>query len=453
MARRAPRCPASSSESRRWGPGQSPRRVRSLTTVGGSRSSTCTGMSAYTIAASKIGYLDGGHGRELVPPTSSARSRSNPANGFRLKVPIWRPGSVFGVVRAKPAIPSLASTSASSYDSCFRVARTCCRPDDRPRTIAVPIASRASARPYVVQVRRSTPRCRLSLAAMQPTGDPDGVVDSTNEPSRRRAFSLPPPPVNGRQMTSTDGVSSRGDVGCTSHHHRASVRRRSIRRGRGPDARAGIARVRSRYRTAGGAAVSDAAAAAARPREARTGAETATAFVDASGRFTFLYVPAGTYTIDAAPQISEFTTNNAGPRMYLPMPPGRYGWRRDTVETPTGMRFVSTDFRGGAGANYFGRSTLTVGSTDVRDYTLQLRPTATMRGQIVTEIVPTPRVLLPLPPQFSIRLDPAGGDAAFGRRGPAPASRLPASERSPSHRSKGAPSRSPTSYPASSGSA
>ena len=376
------------------------------------------GNTAYTIAAAKIGYLDGGHGRE-IGPADELRQISIKSDEWvsGLKVPIWRPGSVSGVVRDEAGDPVvgvyvrvLARVRIQGREELAAGPMTLT--DDRG---AYRIAGLGPGR-YVVQV----PSVHASLPPgasqrFQPTGDPDGVVD-IDETSRLVVgrFPLPPPPVNGKPMAYPMAF----------HPAAALIAQAATIELRYGDDRAGVDVVLIPV------PASRVSGVVVGPPEALQfltlrlvppgleslgqGAETATAFVDASGRFTFLYVPAGTYTIDAPPQISELTTNNAGPRMYLPIPPGRYGWSRDTADTAAGLRFVSSDFRGGAGANYFGRSTLTVGNTDVRDYTLQLRPTVTLRGQIVTEIVPTPRVLLPSPLQFSIRLDPAGGDAAFG---------------------------------------
>ena len=75
---------------------------------------------------------------------------------------------------------------------------------------------------------------------------------------------------------------------------------------------------------------------------------------------------------------------------------------------------MSTDFRGGAGANYSGRNSVTVGSTDVRNLVIPLKPNGTIRGRLVTEVGPTRNILPPPKMPFTITLDPAGGDAALG---------------------------------------
>jgi carboxypeptidase family protein len=380
------------------------------------------GDTAYTIAASKIGYLDGGLGRDTGPADDLRQVRINTDEWVsNLKVTIWKPGSVSGVVRDETGDPVvgvyvrvLARVRIQGREELAAGPMTVT--DDRG---AYRIAGLGPGK-YIVQV----PSVHASLPPgasqrFQPTGDPDGVVD-VDETSRLVVgrFPLPPPPVNGKPMAYPMAF----------HPSATLVAQASTIELRYGDDRSGVDVTLTPVPASRVSGVVVGPAEALQFLTLRLlppglenlgqGAETATAFVDPSGRFTFLYVPAGTYTIDAPPQISELTINNTGPRMYLPIPPGRYGWNRDTTEVKTGLGFVSTDFRGGAGASYFGRSSLTVGNADVRDYTLQLRPTVTLRGRIVTEIVPTPRVLLPTQ-QFSIRLDPAAGDAAFGAPRPA----------------------------------
>jgi hypothetical protein len=272
---------------------------------------------------------------------------------------------------------------------------------------------------YVVQV----PSVQASLPPgasqrFQPSGDPDGVVD-IDETSRLVVgrFPLPAPPVNGRPMAYP-----------MAFHPAATMvgQATTIELDYG-EGRSGVDVVLTPTPAARVSGIVDGPPEALKFLTLRLlppglehlgqGAETATAFVDAHGRFTFLYVPAGTYTIDAPARISEFVAYDARRRMYLPMPPGRYGWSRDVVDARPGLQFMSTDFRAGAGADYSGRETVTVGGTDIRDYVFRLRPTVTVRGRIVTEIVPVQTATAVLPAQqFSIRLDPAGAAASGAPR-------------------------------------
>ena len=375
------------------------------------------GDAAYTIAASKIGFLDGGYGRDSGPtdelrqiPLKTGEWVSN------LKVPIWKPGSISGVVRDETGDPVVGVyvrvlTRFKIQGREELAAGPTTVTDDRG---AYRVSGLGPGR-YVVQV----PSVHASLPPgasqrFQPTGDPDGVVD-IDETSRLVVgrFPLPPPPVNSKPMAYPMAF----------HPAATLVAQATTIELRYGDDRSGVDVVLSPVPASRVSGVVHGPPEALQFLTVRLlppglenlgqGAETATAFVDGSGRFTFLYVPAGTYTLDAPAEISEFIVNNAGPRMYLPMPPGRYGWSRDVADALPGVQFMSTNFRGGASVNYSGRGTVTVGDTDVHDYALRLRPNATVRITVVPEIVP-PSSILPPPASFSIRLDPAGADAAFG---------------------------------------
>jgi hypothetical protein len=156
------------------------------------------------------------------------------------------------------------------------------------------------------------------------------------------------------------------------------------------------------------------------------GAEAATAFVAADGRFTFLNVPAGAYTLDAPVRHNEFVVATLG-RQYFSLPPGRYGWNRETdsIDGFPGLQLMSTDFRGGAGTGYSGRSSVTVGSSDIDNVVIQLKPNATMRGRVVAEFGVTRSVVPPSPTAGAIILDPADGDASSGAPRPRVITTLP----------------------------
>jgi hypothetical protein len=145
------------------------------------------------------------------------------------------------------------------------------------------------------------------------------------------------------------------------------------------------------------------------------GAEAATAFVAADGQFTFLNVPAGSYTVDAPVRHNEFVVATPG-RLYFSLPPGRYGWNRETdsIDGFPGLQLMSTDFRGGAGTGYSGRSSVTVGGSDVDNVVIQLKPNGTMRGRVVAEFGVTRSIVPPPLPTSAIILDPAGGEPSSG---------------------------------------
>ena len=149
------------------------------------------------------------------------------------------------------------------------------------------------------------------------------------------------------------------------------------------------------------------------------GAETATALVAADGRFDFLNVPAGTYTLDAPLTLTELAVVD-GPRGSMPArvatPPGIGGWSMnssDLAGAPPGVRVMSMDFRSGA-KNFAARTTVTVRGGDTTSVRLQLLPPGRMTGRLVIDPgspKPTDGSTPALP---SLRLEPAGGDLHLG---------------------------------------
>jgi hypothetical protein len=144
------------------------------------------------------------------------------------------------------------------------------------------------------------------------------------------------------------------------------------------------------------------------------GAEMATTLVSADGRFTFLNVPAGTYTLDAPRRINELTTSSLSLFVpSLPAPPGTGGWgsmSQGVEGGPPGTQFMTRDFRSGA-SSYSGRTSITVGARDNNNVVLTLRRAATVSGTIVTDL--DPNELAPPGPSVPI-LDPADGNPSMG---------------------------------------
>jgi len=155
------------------------------------------------------------------------------------------------------------------------------------------------------------------------------------------------------------------------------------------------------------------------------GAETGTALVGPNGTFTFVNVPAGTYTLDAPLTFNEFAISSGptfsggsvsfGPSRSFPIPPPSNGWSRNFsgLDGVPGLSFSSSDFRGGEAGNYSGRTSVSVGAADVTGVVLKLRPLATMRARVVVDADPNK----PAPPtqgRFFFALDPATGQASLG---------------------------------------
>ena len=150
------------------------------------------------------------------------------------------------------------------------------------------------------------------------------------------------------------------------------------------------------------------------------GSEQATSLVEPDGRFTFLSVPAGSYTIEARRTVTELIRGT--PIMVgLPATPGMVsgnGTGSSIASAPTGT-LISTRHTTGDDA-YWGRLQVDVGADDQSNLVVALRPTATISGQFVFEGTTPPRTF----PRASaepatgragasvstlIRLDPATG--------------------------------------------
>jgi hypothetical protein len=150
------------------------------------------------------------------------------------------------------------------------------------------------------------------------------------------------------------------------------------------------------------------------------GAEAATALVGADGHFTFMNVPAGSYTLDAPVSVSELSTQDSSGvfRRGFPAPPPARGQgsNSDTIDLLPGVSLVNTTYRGGGtnGGPYSGRMPLVVSGADLNGVVMRLRPHAQMSGRIVVEADPAQPDAKP-PTRFPIYLDSAKGETFLGR--------------------------------------
>jgi hypothetical protein len=113
------------------------------------------------------------------------------------------------------------------------------------------------------------------------------------------------------------------------------------------------------------------------------GSETATTVVEPDGRFTFLNVPAGQYLLIAQRGVMDFTTgSNSSAR--LPDAPG-FPAGGISIGSMSGAASVEFLSRSGADVPFWGRAPLSVGSSDVDDLVVAVRPVAEIRGRIVFE--------------------------------------------------------------------
>lgn len=137
------------------------------------------------------------------------------------------------------------------------------------------------------------------------------------------------------------------------------------------------------------------------------GSEAATAVVQADGRFTFLNVPAGDYTLVASRSSLEFHGKYTNE---LPATPGSVpGPGLFLGGVPSGPPGTTVYSRHEAGdVSQWARMPITVGATDVTDLEFTLRRGASMRGRIVWEGEGE------LPGQTLIMAEPADGSAWLG---------------------------------------
>ena len=139
------------------------------------------------------------------------------------------------------------------------------------------------------------------------------------------------------------------------------------------------------------------------------GSEAATTVLEPDGRFTFLNVPAGHYTLLAQPSVIEFSAGVGASRM--PIAPGYEGTGAGVGALPgaPGLGYLA---RTGPPVAFWGRASVSVGEQDIDDFVLELRPTSTIRGRVAFADgtrVPAPDT------RIEFYLVPATGDPSAGQ--------------------------------------
>ncbi|HXT71312.1 MAG TPA: carboxypeptidase regulatory-like domain-containing protein [Vicinamibacterales bacterium] len=380
------------------------------------------GDGIFTIAVSKFGFLDGGYGRDHSPsdPLRPVALKKDDWVGG-LRVSIWRPGSISGVVRDESGDPVVGVFVRVL--SRFRI-------QGRDDMVAGPITvtnDRGEYRipglapgRYAVQV----PSVQASVPwstkiSFNPGNLAEGVVDidDSNRLVLNR-YPLPPPPQNGRPMS----------YPIVFHPSASTLAVASLIDLKYGDERTGIdltltpaPAVRVSGTVEGPADAMKSLTLRLLPaglENAGLGSEAATALVSGDGRFTFMNVPAGTYTLDAPVKVTELSTTGSGisqmrgPRFPMPPPAQGSGMSSNSIDLIPGLTIADTTYRSGA-AEYSGRMTVSVGASDVNNIVLRLRAHATFSGKIVIESDPSKPNEKP-PSRFPMRLDPAAGEIALG---------------------------------------
>lgn len=386
----------------------------------------------FQITAAKFGYLDGGYGRTTAP-TDPLRPIVIASGAWvgNLRVTIWRPGVIAGMVRDESGEPQvgvlvrvLARIRVAGRDELAAGPLTVTDDLGRYRMSGL-LPGR-----YIVQVpstQMSAPgSTRIPAVA---TNVPEGAMDvddSTRLVIGR--YPLPPPPSNGRAMSYASAFhpAATSPVLAATIDLQAGAERSGIDVSLTP-----VPGVRVSGTVEG---PSDAfinltvRLLPAGMENLGLGAETATALVGPDGAFTFLNVPVGSYVLDAPLTFNEFSVSS-GPTMgggsvgtrgdaSLPTPPPRQGAGRSTQETGAvpGVGLTMADFRGVFGqkvASYTGRSSIAVGASDMTGVVLRLRPGLTLRGKLTVESDPTKPGAKP--PFLSALMDPAGGQPSLGQ--------------------------------------
>jgi len=379
--------------------------------------------TAYSIAASRFGYLDGGYVADGGPGASLGLIGVKDAEWVQnVRVSMWRPGAIGGTVvdeAGEPVVGVLVRVLPR-----FRM-------QGRDEFAAGPMTltdDRGAYRlsglgpgPYVVQV----PSVQASLPMTTPlVAGRNGAVEAALEldADTRLVLSkypLPPPPLNGRALAypatffpGTSAVAQAGVIDLRYGEDRSGVDLRlepvttSSVSGVIQGPAEAVASVILRLVPAGLEGLGQ-------------GSEAATTGSDAGGRFTFLNVPAGAYTLDATRRVSEFTTvpfsigPGSGPG--FPTPPGRRGYGRNsrTVDAaPPGTSIAATTF-GGADTTYSGRTSVVVTAADVSNVVVTLRSGARIAGTFIVDADPD-QAAPQSSPRLAALLDPAGGSPSLG---------------------------------------
>lgn len=148
-----------------------------------------------------------------------------------------------------------------------------------------------------------------------------------------------------------------------------------------------------------------------------SGSEQATTLIDASGRFTFLNVPAGSYLIDARRSLTEFQLGATGaPTEMVPRPPGFNFTGMSSASVGSGPPGTSLTTRRMSGAaSYWGRTSVAVDGRDVTGVTIAMRQGVTLTGRFVWEGHAGAPPDVPRGPL--VWAEPADGNAALGMPG------------------------------------
>ena len=144
------------------------------------------------------------------------------------------------------------------------------------------------------------------------------------------------------------------------------------------------------------------------------GSEAATSLVDATGRFAFLNVPAGSYTIDARRTMAQFEAGSAGSSGSIapPTPPGFMFSSMSSSSVASAPRGTSiTMHRATGAAAYWARAAVTVDGRDVDGVTILMQRGVTLTGRFAWDGASVPPANAR---GLHVTAEPANGNAALG---------------------------------------
>ncbi|TAK10805.1 MAG: hypothetical protein EPO35_13065 [Acidobacteria bacterium] len=145
------------------------------------------------------------------------------------------------------------------------------------------------------------------------------------------------------------------------------------------------------------------------------GSETATALVDADGRFAFPGVPEGTYLLDGPRSATELAMAGQSaidvPR--LPGPPGYGGFSSNSESVPAlpGIDIATRTYRSSNAPNVWAHTPLSV-TSDMENVLVALRSMGALGGSVRFELDASQKT--PRPAFYVIGLDPASGSPGLG---------------------------------------
>jgi hypothetical protein len=145
------------------------------------------------------------------------------------------------------------------------------------------------------------------------------------------------------------------------------------------------------------------------------GSEQVTALAGPDGSFSFVGVPAGSYTVAAKGTVTEFIVRGASIMAGLPATPGMVntaGSGSSISSAPGGTMLATRNTTGND--SYSGNLRLDVGSDDVSNIVVALKRGATLSGQFVYDGTARPAGLL------RASVEPATGSAVLGVATPSP---------------------------------